>query len=183
MPEPSPATFAQVLQGLMTARGLTQAKLAEALGVWDGNIRRWRTGGGIEIENVWKLADFFGVDRNYMARLAGYPDNLLSGAPDTVSPEMAAIADAERADLLAELRNFPPQFWDAILFTQRAGRRLAVDVARKALELTQPVQPTISTSPGSALAPPTPRRRRDRRRDDNAGSEPLARLFALAGAH
>lgn len=176
----TPATFAQVLQGLMTARGLSQAKLAEALGVWDGNVRRWRTGGGIEIENVWKIADYFGVDRNYMARLAGYPDNLLSGAQDTVSPEMAALADAERADLLAELQNFPPSFWEAILYTQRAGRRLAVDVARKALDMAQP---TISTPENGELAPRRRQRSADERGDSGPAGGPLSTVFALAGAH
>ncbi len=71
-------TFAEFFENLRLARGLNQAQLARELGVWDGNVGRWRKGQGIEIENVRKIADWAGVDRSYLERLAGYGDRAVS---------------------------------------------------------------------------------------------------------
>jgi transcriptional regulator with XRE-family HTH domain len=146
MPERDPQpTFAEVLERLMATRGLSQAKIASALGVYDGNVRRWRTGKGIEIENVWKIADYFGVDRGYLERLAGYGDNSPAVTIDSASdPEIEALLDAERADMKDELRGIPEAFRTVILNAQRSARRVAVDSVKAAIELAQG-QP-ISTS-------------------------------------
>jgi transcriptional regulator with XRE-family HTH domain len=67
--------FAALLNRLMANRGLSQAQLARELDQYDGTVMRWRQGQGIELGNVHALADYFGVDRDYMARLAGYGDS------------------------------------------------------------------------------------------------------------
>jgi transcriptional regulator with XRE-family HTH domain len=148
MSEPGPPTFAQTLEYLMATRGLSQAKLAEALGVYDGNVRRWRTGKGIEIENVWKIADFFGVDRGHLAQLAGYPDNTRAITTDSVDPQIDAMLDAERAQTHDDLRGIPPKFWPTILEARRAAHRTAVEMARLA------VNGPISTAQSEPINPP-----------------------------
>lgn len=88
--EVSAESFGQLLERLMQGRGLNQAQLARELGTWDGNIRRWRNGSGIEIDNVRRIADFFGVDRGTLERLAGYGDSQDSIAKDRVDAEREA---------------------------------------------------------------------------------------------
>jgi transcriptional regulator with XRE-family HTH domain len=160
----------------MDARGLSQAKLAEALGVHDGNVRRWRTGKGIEIENVWALADYFGVERNYLARLAGYPDSEVSITDDGHLAEIDALYDADRAEVHEELREIPQPFWSSIWAAQRAARRLAIDNARIAIEL-------VSSLPHGELAPPATATGRDDDGKNRPPSGPLTSVFAPSLAY
>lgn len=133
-PETAP-TFASALERLMTSRGLSQAALARGLGVWDANVGRWRRGGGIEIENVRKIAEFFGVDALPLEQLAGYRDRSLPVTGDTsvrIDPQMKALLDAEIAETHEELSGVEPQFWPIILDAGRVARQAAARIARMA---------------------------------------------------
>lgn len=182
MPDTPSTTFAQTLEGLMLARGLSQAKLAEALGVYDGNVRRWRTGKGIEIENVWKIADYFGVERAALEQLAGYGDNSLSLTKDNVSPDIAAMLDSERAAVAKDLSSIPPAFHTSVLNAQRVARRLAIDLANAAIELTHGTS-VISTPADSELASPELPPGQIERRVQRRRNEPLAPAFRPAVAY
>lgn len=179
-PEP---TFAEVFEQLRLSRpGLTQAKLARELGEYEGNISRWRRGHGIDVVKVWKIADYFGVDRSYLARLAGYRDNTPALRNDTdADPEIEALFDAERAEMRADLRGIPHAFHSVILNAQRAARRLAVDSAKTAMELAQgqPISafetPPISSSPDTSS--------QDRKKRRKGQNSDLTRGFGFDLAH
>jgi transcriptional regulator with XRE-family HTH domain len=173
--------FAEQLKRLMESRGLSQAALARELGVYDTNVKRWRSGTGIEIENVRKIADYFGVDREWLERLAGYGDNRPSFTEGTINPEIAAMYDADRAALEDELHGIPSKFWPAIFSAQRTARRLAVELARAALDLAQP-QAAISTLRDGQLATLPPPQREHEDGQDESANGPLARRFQLVGA-
>jgi len=132
---PRQPTFADVLNDLMEARGLSQAALARALDTYDGNVRRWRTGAGIEIENVRKLATFFGVDRAYIERLAGYGDSSLSSADDsdpTFDQQVSALLDADKLNVHEELSGVDIEYWPYVLEAGRVARAAAAKLARMA---------------------------------------------------
>lgn len=180
---PAPSTFAEFFERLRLGRGWTPAEVARRLDVYPTEVSRWRRGrGGISIRNVRKVADLFGVDRAELERLAGYGDSPVSVSKDTLNPEIAAMYDADRAAVEGELSGIPPAFFPAIFNAQRTARRLAVEVARAAIELTQPKAP-ISLPASSELATSPRRLRRDRLGGDGPKSGPLASVFALAGAH
>lgn len=178
---PVPPTFAEAFERLRTGRGWSPAEVARQLDVYPTEVSRWRRGlGGISIRNVRKVADVFGVDRAELERLAGYDDSSVTVAQDTLSPEIAAMYDADRAAVEGELSGIPPAFFPAIFNAQRTARRIAVELARTALGLTQ--EPPISLPTDGELAPPPRRLRRDRLSEDGPKSGPLATRFALAGA-
>ena len=55
-------TFPAVLASCMKSEGLTQHQLAEKIGVNQSAICKWLSGRSEPtIENLWKLADFFGI--------------------------------------------------------------------------------------------------------------------------
>lgn len=167
----------------MQSRGLSQAKLAAAIGVYDGNVKRWRSGKGIEIENVWKLADYFGIERSYLEQLAGYGDNHISLAQDTtIDPGIAALYDAERAAVEQDLSNIPPNFHHAILTAQQNARRLAIELAQAAIAIARGPG-AISTSGTGELASPPRRRPSDDRGNRRPKTEPLAGAFHPAAAY
>ena len=55
-------TFGERLKSRMTARGLTQSKLACVMGVSKNAVNKWIKGGTISMENAIKLANELGVD-------------------------------------------------------------------------------------------------------------------------
>jgi transcriptional regulator with XRE-family HTH domain len=70
--------FAAQLDALRRQRGLNQRELAEGIGAWESDVSRWLRGGGISLESVRSLADFFGVDRALLEHLAGYSTSQLA---------------------------------------------------------------------------------------------------------
>jgi len=80
-------TFGEVFEQLRLARGLSPAQLARGLEEYEGNISRWRRGQGIDQLKVRKVADFFGVDRAWLERLAGYGDSAVSLTKENVEVE------------------------------------------------------------------------------------------------
>ena len=135
-PDPSPPepTFAQVLNDLLITRRMTQRQLARAIGAHEGNVSRWRRGGGIELTTVWKIADYFGQDRNRLARLAGFPDNSDASVQATTDPTLDVLFDAERAVAHAELRDIPRPFHSAVI---NAGIEAGSLARRQAAELVR----------------------------------------------
>lgn len=173
-------TFAQALEELMKARGLSQAALSRRTGFYEANIGRWRRGGGIEIDNVRKLADFFGVDRTDLERLAGYGDSASTSANASdppVDPQLSALLDAERAEAHAELAGIPPTFWPAILEARRLAGKAAARIARIATEGQRTNTPTTHTAsrPGQG-------RRPSRGGTSGSESDPKSAMFSLSPA-
>lgn len=174
-------TFASVLESLMAGRGLNQAALARGLGVWDANVGRWRKGGGIEIENVRKIADFFGVDRGHLEQLAGYGDSTPSSTDDsagTIDPTIAALLDAERAETHEELASIEQRFWPIILEAGRVARKAAVEIARMAT-----AGQSIGTPKSQVISKP---RRRGRNLSDSGqtpSGQPEAGVYVFAQAY
>jgi transcriptional regulator with XRE-family HTH domain len=79
-------TFASVLERLRIGRGLSPAKLAKELHEWEGNVSRWRHGGGISVAKIRKIADFFGVPPAPLERLAGYPESATVTKENPIDP-------------------------------------------------------------------------------------------------
>lgn len=188
MAEQQPS-FADVLNQLMTQRGLSQAQLARALGTYDGNVRRWRTGGGIEMRFIGQIADYFGVDPTYLARLAGYPDNALSiakdsGDDDAVPTNIAAMVDAERSALQEMLRGIPPIFHRTIIAAQQEARKLSKMNIDAAIELAARNEaPEISSPPPTPLTDVSKPHGKLNRGRDRGQSPPLSKPFQLATQH
>lgn len=162
MPVPSEGEqFAVFFNALLDGDGLSGAQAARRLKVAQSQVSRWRRGeGGISLENLQRIHDTFGTDLAYLMQLAGYRASSLSTAQGDISPELAALLDAEHHATLGEMRDIPAAFWPTVIATQRAARRMAVDVARSAIELVQGTG-AISLVPEDELAPPGHRRRRD----------------------
>jgi transcriptional regulator with XRE-family HTH domain len=124
------ASFSAAIERLRRERGLTPAQLARALGEYEGNVSRWRRGKGIDQLNVWKLADFFGVERAYLERLAGYDDNARSRAKERAelnAEELAIRATTE--EMAGILRGLPRVYWGTIIKAFTRGIDGARDMA------------------------------------------------------
>lgn len=130
------ASFSDAIERLRHERGLTPAQLARALGEYEGNVSRWRRGKGIDQLNVWKLADFFGVERAYLERLAGYDNTARNRARERseLNAEELAIqaTTAEMADILHGL---PRVYWGTIIKAFTRGIDGARDMAHLLAEL------------------------------------------------
>jgi transcriptional regulator with XRE-family HTH domain len=135
--------FAALLNQLMANRGLSQAQLARDLDQYDGTVMRWRQGQGIELGNVHALADYFGVDRDYMARLAGYGDS------EPSSPTLENL-DHER------------QVWHAIydeLIEKKVPRTMWQSYIDACMAMADVFRGALNTSDVDALNTPTPEMR------------------------
>jgi transcriptional regulator with XRE-family HTH domain len=132
----------------MQQSGFTQAHVAEQLGVWDSLVSRWRKGGGINVENVRKLADLFGVDRNDLERLAGYSDNPLS-SEETSKTEIDLERHLWRTRYDALMENKVPKWaWRAYM---EACEALADAYTQlRAGELSTPEQDPLSSHASSS---------------------------------
>lgn len=53
--------FAENLKALRTEKGMSQGKLAEAVGVTQQCVSKWEKGEEPTLSYLWKLADLFGV--------------------------------------------------------------------------------------------------------------------------
>lgn len=182
--EPVGPSFAQVLNGLLTARRLTQRQFARDIGTHEGNVSRWRRGGGIELTTVWRIADYFGLDRNYLARLAGYPDNSspsVKASDGDLDPAMVALLDAEHRYAHEELVGIPPIYHRTIIEAGidagSAARRRAAELARQFL-----AGQGISNPAGRGVSKPSKGRRNlNRGGDDGAANRLTTTLPAYAG--
>lgn len=81
------AEFAQALERLRLAKGVSPAQMARDMDEYEGNISRWRKGKGIDLVNVRKLANYFGVDETWLENLAGYGDSEHSLAQESLEAE------------------------------------------------------------------------------------------------
>lgn len=69
-------SFGQRLRRLRKNKGLTQAELAELIGVYERRIRRWEINEGIpRIEEVRKLAEALGVPQAELLEASPLPPN------------------------------------------------------------------------------------------------------------
>lgn len=68
--------FSQRLKELREEKGLTQAKLAEEIGVTPQNISYFEKGREPSYDILIKLADFFGVTTDYLIGRTGYKTNI-----------------------------------------------------------------------------------------------------------
>jgi transcriptional regulator with XRE-family HTH domain len=64
--------FGQWLDTVVPAIFKTDAELARALGVNQGNVTRWRRGRVPAVQSLYKLAEVTGVSMEYLIRVAGY---------------------------------------------------------------------------------------------------------------
>lgn len=55
------SVFAAQLREAMIARGITQAKLAEMLGVTPPSVNQWLNGSNITVSTIEKIADAIGI--------------------------------------------------------------------------------------------------------------------------
>lgn len=133
--------FGEALRELRESRGLTQAQLARDLGEYEGNISRWQRGKGIDIDNVRKIADYFGVERSWLEALAGYSDSDRTFTKDT---EAERQQWRSRYDYLME-KKVPRWAWNAYM---EACAALA-----EAYERMQP--PSLSTDAEASLSSTT----------------------------
>ena len=59
--------FKDRIHALRQERGETQVQVAEAIGVAESHYQRFERGANLpNLENVWKLADHFGVTIDYL---------------------------------------------------------------------------------------------------------------------
>lgn len=178
---PAPA-FAAVLEQLREARGLSPADLARKLDVSPTQVSRWRRGLDVpSIERIEDIALFFGIERESLERLAGYRANTVAGEQDTIDPGMAAMFEAERADLKDQLRDIPEPFWRVILDAQRSARRVAVDGVKAAIGLAQ-AQP-ISTPESQPISNVSDAPGRDRNKGARGPKRGLTGTYAFGAAH
>jgi transcriptional regulator with XRE-family HTH domain len=177
---PDEQAFADVLIGLLRARGLSQRRFAEAIGAHEGNVSRWCHGGGIELTTVWKIADYFGQDRNRLALLAGYPDNTDAPTKASTDPTLDALFDAERTVAHAELRDIPRPFHSAVI---NAGIEAGSLARRQAAELVRlTISGPNSTSEGGANSTPERKGRQKGRRGESGNAGRLTGFQHLVAA-
>ena len=109
------AAFAAALKQLCNARGLSQADLRRGTGIDEGLISKYLRGYSVPTEDrVRDIADYFGVDRETLERLAGYRANSTSIAQ--LDADGLAL-DAELARLRDLVKGVPPAYRTAILRT------------------------------------------------------------------
>lgn len=103
------------LRGQLRERGLTQNQVAVYANVGQATISDMLTKGHLpKVETLFRLADFFGVSREQVLRLAGH---LPPAAAEPVDRE-DALVDA----LLAEFRRVPDE-WKPVVVQQVAQFR------------------------------------------------------------
>lgn len=64
--------FGQWLDTVVPAVFKSDAELARALGVNQGNVTRWRKGRVPGVQSLYRLAEVTGVSMEYLMRVAGY---------------------------------------------------------------------------------------------------------------
>lgn len=169
---PAPATtFAAVLEQLRLAKGYSPADLARRLEVSPTQVSRWRRGLGVPSPaTIDRIATHFGVDGRMLETLAGYRASNTDEGLATYDPRISVMFAADRAEMHEELQGIPQIFWTTILAAQRSARRLAIDNAKRAIEL-------ISLLPRSELATLLRDAGRDEDDDDRPKSVPLTTSF------
>lgn len=142
-------TFAEFITELLASRGLSQRQAAIRLGVSESQVSRWRQGyGGVSMDSVDKIATTFGVDREYLARLAGLRDNTPSTTEDLTDPVISAQLDAEVSALRELIRDVPKPFVPIILAAVRESSKLARLATEAAISRAQ--QDEIATPDSDA---------------------------------
>jgi transcriptional regulator with XRE-family HTH domain len=143
--EQPPASFAEALERLRKARGLKPRELARGLGVYEGEVSRWRHGGGVSVRNVRKVADFFGVDPEPLEHLAGYhsADSSQRPARDVELEHMA-----ER--WIRGMQGVPRKAWAAVFDAELQLMRLFQEDARS----NTAADSRSNTSPNPVANPP-----------------------------
>lgn len=87
--------FIERLKGLRTEHKITQAALADAMGLSQQAIAKWETGkSSPDITTLKKLADYFGVTTDF---LTGY-----SPAPDT-HPDLPPLTPRDERNIAKEI--------------------------------------------------------------------------------
>lgn len=173
-PTPS-TTFAELLEQLRRARGLTPAEMARRLDVSEAQVSRWRSGKGVPaLASLERISQVFGVDRSMLEELAGLRASTQGESGAINDPELAALVDAERAELQEELKGIPRPFWPAILSAQRAARRGMM----QGISLVQ--SEGISSSAADRISSPAASDRPSGEGDFPGSDHALAPVFSLA---
>lgn len=74
--------FKDILKNLRLAQGLTQAEVANALGISQPNFRRWEVGERVpSSETLERLADFFHVSTDYLLGRTDFKDKGMTYVP------------------------------------------------------------------------------------------------------
>ncbi len=111
--------FAKLLKMLRLEKELSQAQIAEVLGITQDSISLWENGKRFpDTQYVIKLADFFGVSTDY---LLGRSDDFGNVNVQINAP---ALADDE-AELIALYRSLLPEYKELALTNLRtwAGKK------------------------------------------------------------
>lgn len=154
-------TFADALEQLRISHGLTPAMLARELDEYEGNVSRWRRGGGIEVAKVRKIADYFHVSRGWLEGLAGYPES---------RDDSSVAVDPEKLERIALVEQVSPEDWPS--------------VRKMLLGLATPPQLANGHRDDVAKRRPGGRRALDKRshiEDESADQGGLRGVFALVG--
>lgn len=132
-------TFSEFISELLASQGLSQRQAAIRLGVSESQVSRWLKGyGGISMDSVDKIASSFGLDRDYIAHLAGLRDNTSATTEEaTIDPVVSAQVDAEVRALRELVRGVPKPFVPVILAAVRESSKLARQAAEAAISLAQ----------------------------------------------
>jgi transcriptional regulator with XRE-family HTH domain len=101
------SVFSERLKQIRAFRGVTQARLAEAVGITDRACRRYEAGENEPTLSVLEaMADFFGVSADYLLGRDKYWQGKGGRVTAKTPPEIFTSADIAR---LAKKRKGPPE--------------------------------------------------------------------------
>lgn len=85
-------------------KGLTQAQLAELVGVSKGSVRNWETGGKAPRDALPRLEQALDVDLGSGAYVGPEPDDADGVMLDLPDDALAGLSDVEREEVVAAAR-------------------------------------------------------------------------------
>ncbi len=148
------------IRALRKERGMTQERLAEALGVTTGAVHKWESGASMpEIRMLMEIADLFGVS---VDALLGYEmrNSSIDDALERITGHLnaknldRAISEAEKA-----LLRYPNSFRVVICCAEAYGRKGVEEhndaASRRAIELMERSIPLLSQNDNPEISEQT----------------------------